>query len=177
MQNVPSRRYPSRNIKTIKSNCNHGSICCCKWGIRVSKTTLINLIGGIDESTSGVIHVFNEDLTQKTEDFLADFRCNKIGLVFQAYNLVSTFTVAENIDFPLEWKRTSAVKVEQRVQELLEKMGLQQRSNHFPAQLSDGEQQRGAFARALANNPPLLLVDEPTGNFAAAHFIIFGIFC
>jgi putative ABC transport system ATP-binding protein len=128
------------------------------------KTTLLNMISGIDKPTSGKIIVFGEDLTEKDEDFLADFRCKNVGFVFQSYNLVSTLTVAENIAFPMEWSRKQEKEVEERVAELLETVGLQQRANHFPAQLSGGEQQRVAFARALANDPQLVLADEPTGN-------------
>ena len=128
------------------------------------KTTLLNIISGIDRPTSGKIVVFGEDLTEKDEDFLADFRCNDVGFVFQSYNLVSTLTVAENIAFPMEWRRKPAEEIEERVAELLETVGLQHRANHFPAQLSGGEQQRVAFARALANDPQLFLADEPTGN-------------
>jgi putative ABC transport system ATP-binding protein len=128
------------------------------------KTTLLNLISGIDKPTSGQITVFGEDLTDKDEDFLADLRCHKIGFVFQSYNLVSTLTVAENVAFPMEWTRKPVKQIETRVSELLGTLGVQHRANHFPAQLSGGEQQRVAFARALANDPPLLLADEPTGN-------------
>src|SRR3972149_8412964 len=129
-----------------------------------AKTTLLNIISGIDRPTSGKIIVFGEDLTQKDEDFLADFRCNSVGFVFQSYNLVSTLTVAENIAFPMEWRRKPAEEIEKSVAELLETVGLQHRANHFPAQLSGGDQQRVAFARALANDPELFLADEPTGN-------------
>jgi putative ABC transport system ATP-binding protein len=128
------------------------------------KTTLLNIISGIDRPTSGKIMVLSEDLTIQDEDFLADFRCNHVGFVFQSYNLVSTLTVAENVAFPMEWSRKSEEGVETRVAELLETVGLQHRENHFPAQLSGGEQQRVAFARALANDPELVLADEPTGN-------------
>jgi len=128
------------------------------------KTTLLNIVGGIDRSTSGKIYVFDEDLSARNEDFLASFRCERIGFVFQSYNLVSTLTVFENIAFPMEWLRKPGVDIKKRAEELLETVGLQQRSEHFPFQLSGGEQQRVAFARALANNPPLMLIDEPTGN-------------
>lgn len=128
------------------------------------KTTLLNIISSIDKPTSGKISVFNQELTNQNEDILAEYRCNKVGFVFQSYNLISTLTVAENIAFPMEWKRTTTEEVQKRVAELIQKLGLEHRTNHFPAQLSGGEQQRVAFARALANNPPLLLADEPTGN-------------
>jgi putative ABC transport system ATP-binding protein len=128
------------------------------------KTTLLNIISSIDKPTSGKIVVLGNDLGTKDEDFLADFRCRKVGFVFQFYNLVSTLTVAENIAFPMEWIRKPENQIEKRVAELLEVVGLQHRANHFPSQLSGGEQQRVAFARALANDPPLFLADEPTGN-------------
>ncbi len=133
------------------------------------KTTLLNIISGIDRPSRGDITVFGEALADKDEDFLADFRCNDVGFVFQAYNLVSTLTVAENVAFPMEWQRKPAEEIEERVAQLLDVVGLQHRASHFPAQLSGGEQQRVAFARALANDPRLLLADEPTGNLDAEN--------
>lgn len=128
------------------------------------KTTLLNIVSGIDKPTRGKAIVLGHDLTVQDEDFLSEFRCNNVGFVFQSYNLVSTLTVAENIAFPMEWSRKPEAEIEKRVAELLETVGLRHRANHFPAQLSGGEQQRVAFARALANDPPLILADEPTGN-------------
>lgn len=128
------------------------------------KTTLLNLISGIDKPTGGQIEVLGQNVNELDEDLLAEFRCNELGFVFQSYNLVSTLTVAENVAFPMEWRRRPEEEISKRVTELLEMVGLGQRANHFPAQLSGGEQQRVAFARALANDPRLFLADEPTGN-------------
>lgn len=128
------------------------------------KTTLLNIVAGIDNPTDGKVTVLGEEISSKDEDFLARFRCNNVGFVFQTYNLISTLTVSENIAFPMEWARKPQREVATRVKELLSLVGLEQRANHFPFQLSGGEQQRVAFARALANDPQLLLVDEPTGN-------------
>jgi len=128
------------------------------------KTTLLNIIGGIDRPSKGKIFVADQELNEKDEDFLSDFRCNNVGFVFQAYNLVSTLTVAENVAFPMEWLQKPTNEIEKRVIELLETVGMKHRANHFPSQLSGGEQQRVAFARALANDPELILADEPTGN-------------
>ncbi|HEY4674984.1 MAG TPA: ABC transporter ATP-binding protein [Candidatus Bathyarchaeia archaeon] len=128
------------------------------------KTTLLNIIGGIDKPTSGTLIVFGEDLGLKNEDLLSEFRSSTVGFVFQSYNLVSTLTVYENVAFPMEWTRKPEDHIQKRVSELLEIVGLKHRAGHFPSQLSGGEQQRVAFARALANNPPLFLADEPTGN-------------
>lgn len=128
------------------------------------KTTLLNIISGIDRATTGDVTVAGESLTGKDEDTLSDFRCSHIGFVFQAYNLVSTLTVAENVAFPMEWLRKPTKEIEARVDELIGTVGLEHRLKHFPSQLSGGEQQRVAFARALANDPELILADEPTGN-------------
>ena len=128
------------------------------------KTTLLNLIGALDKPTSGKIVVFGHDLGTYDENFLATFRSAYIGFVFQSYNLISTLTAVENIAFVIELAGWSKDRIKNRSEALLKLVGLKHRANHFPAQLSGGERQRVAFARALANDPPLLLADEPTGN-------------
>jgi putative ABC transport system ATP-binding protein len=151
-------------LKDVNLKVEKGEFIAISGPSGAGKTTLLNIIGGIDKPTTGKIIVFKNDLTIENEDFLADFRCNNVGFVFQSYNLVSTLTVAENIAFPMEWARKPDDHTKNRVRELLKIVNLEHRTEHFPFQLSGGEQQRVAFARALANNPPLLLVDEPTGN-------------
>ncbi len=151
-------------LKNINLTVQAGQFVAIYGPSGAGKTTLLNMISGIDKPTTGKILVFDKDLAAQNEDVLADYRCNKVGFVFQNYNLISTLTVAENIAFPMEWKRTNPQEIKTRVNELVQTLGLNHRVNHFPAQLSGGEQQRVAFARALANNPPLLLADEPTGN-------------
>ena len=151
-------------LKGIKLKVTRGEFVAICGSSGSGKTTLLNIISGIDKPTSGRLLVLGQDLTVQDENFLSDFRCNHVGFVFQSYNLVSTLTVAENVAFPMEWSRKPEEQIETRVEELLETVGLQHRANHFPAQLSGGEQQRVAFARALANDPELILADEPTGN-------------
>jgi len=151
-------------LKNVNLKAEKGKFVAISGPSGAGKTTLLNIIGGIDKPTTGKIVVFEHDLTVENEDFLADFRCNNVGFVFQSYNLVSTLTVAENVAFPMEWARKPGDHIKNRVRELLKTVNLEHRAEHFPFQLSGGEQQRVAFARALANDPPLLLVDEPTGN-------------
>jgi len=128
------------------------------------KTTFLNIIGGLDKPTSGEISVLGHNLVKYDEYFLATFRCTNIGYVFQSYNLISTLTTKENLAFPMHLAGWDDSKIEQKSEELLKLVGLTGRADHFPSQLSGGEQQRAAFARALANDPLLLLADEPTGN-------------
>lgn len=151
-------------LKSISLTVQKGQFVAVYGPSGAGKTTLLNLISGIDKPTTGKIVVFDLELAEQNEDTLAEYRCNQVGFVFQNYNLVSTLTVAENIAFPMEWKRAKTENIKKRVAELMKTFGLENRANHFPAQLSGGEQQRVAFARALANDPPLLLADEPTGN-------------
>jgi putative ABC transport system ATP-binding protein len=154
-------------LKNVNLRVKNGEFTVIGGPSGSGKTTLLNIIGGIDKPTSGRIIVFGKNLSVKDEDFLATFRCLKVGFVFQSYNLISTLTVAENISFPMEWMRKPENHIKKRVEELLEIVGLQHRAEHFPSQLSGGEQQRVALARALANDPPLILADEPTGNLDA----------
>jgi putative ABC transport system ATP-binding protein len=151
-------------LKDVNLDVEEGEFTVIDGASGSGKTTLLNIIGGIDKPTSGSIMVFDENIEDKNEDFMATFRCKSIGFVFQSYNLISTLTMAENVAFPMEWLRKPQEQIEKRVEELLDIVGLRHRAEHFPYQLSGGEQQRVAFARALANDPPLLLVDEPTGN-------------
>jgi len=117
------------------------------------KTTLLNIIGGLDKPTSGEIKVLGHDLSKYDELFLATFRCTNIGYVFQSYNLISTLTTKENLAFPMQLAGWDDDRIERKTEELLQLVGLTNRADHFPSQLSGGEQQRAAFARALANDP------------------------
>jgi putative ABC transport system ATP-binding protein len=129
------------------------------------KTTILNLIAGLEKPTSGEVRVLDIDLVDSDENFLSAFRAANIGFIFQSYNLVSTLTARENVELMMELAGWSdANRNEKRTAELIESVGLTERADHLPAQLSGGEQQRVAIARALANDPQLILADEPTGN-------------
>ena len=128
------------------------------------KSTLLGVIGGLDSPTAGTLKIDGRDITHLSEGDLTEVRNEKIGFVFQFFNLVPTLTALENVALPIQFARQPKYKPEIRAKELLELLGLGDRMNHRPMELSGGQQQRVAIARALANNPPLLLADEPTGN-------------
>jgi putative ABC transport system ATP-binding protein len=128
------------------------------------KSTLLGLIGGLDTPTTGRIEIDGVDITNMGEGRLTEVRNEKIGFIFQFFNLIPTLTALENVALPIQFARHPRFDPEKRARELLELLGLGDRMNHRPMELSGGQQQRVAIARALANNPPLLLADEPTGN-------------
>ena len=128
------------------------------------KTTLLNLIGGLDKASSGSIILDGIEINGLKEDQLIRIRREKVGYVFQNFNLIPTFSASENIEAALAPINISTKKKTDRVNELLDLMDLRNRSNHLPMELSSGEQQRVAIARALVNKPSILLLDEPTGN-------------
>jgi putative ABC transport system ATP-binding protein len=128
------------------------------------KSTLLGLIGGLDTPTQGTIVLDGVDITRMNEDQLTEIRNEKIGFIFQFFNLIPTLTALENVALPIQFARKRQFNPTKRAKELLDLLGLDDRMNHRPAELSGGQQQRVAIARALANNPPLLLADEPTGN-------------
>ena len=130
------------------------------------KSTLLGLLAGLDSPTSGRILLDGEDITRLKEDEMALLRGRKIGFVFQSYHLLPTLTAEENVLLPMELAGKAAER--SRARELLDRVGLQGRFDHYPVQLSGGEQQRVALARAFALHPPILLADEPTGNLDTA---------
>jgi putative ABC transport system ATP-binding protein len=128
------------------------------------KTTLLGLLAGLDRPTSGTVHLDGADLTALGGDALARLRGGKIGFVFQSFQLIPTLTARENVQVPLELRGEAAAE---RATELLARVGLADRADHYPAQLSGGEQQRVALARAFSTRPKVLFADEPTGNLDA----------
>ncbi len=128
------------------------------------KTTLLNLVGGIDRPTAGRIEVDGTNLVDMSDADLVRYRRDRAGFVFQFFNLVPTLTAFENVELPMRLANRSAEKRAARAKELLKLVGLEERAVHRPDELSGGEQQRIAIAVALANDPPLLLADEPTGE-------------
>ena len=131
------------------------------------KSTLLNLMAGIDLPERGEILIQGQNLTRLAERERTLFRRRHIGFVYQFFNLIATLTAAENIALPLELNKLPEAQIEKRVGELLQQVGLADRAAAFPDQLSGGEQQRIAIARALAHRPALILADEPTGNLDA----------
>jgi len=128
------------------------------------KSTLLGLIGGLDSPTSGKIYIDGVDITHMNESRLTEIRNEKIGFVFQFFNLIPTLTALENVALPGQFAQKRRTNPQRRAKELLGMLGLGDRLHHRPSQLSGGQQQRVAIARALVNEPPLLLCDEPTGN-------------
>jgi putative ABC transport system ATP-binding protein len=128
------------------------------------KSTLLHLIGGLDRPTAGQIWVGSNEIAAMDENELATYRRREVGFVFQAFNLVSTMTALQNVAFPMYFARVPTAQRKERARALLEAVGLTERVDHRPTELSGGEQQRVAIARALANNPTIIVADEPAGN-------------
>jgi lipoprotein-releasing system ATP-binding protein len=139
------------------------------------KSTLLHLLGGLDRPTSGTIEFRGEELSQFNEESLAEYRNKRIGFVFQFYHLIPELSVKENVELPALIAGKNKTK---RSSELLKRVGLWERRDHLPNELSGGEQQRGAIARALMNEPEIVFCDEPTGNLdeetaESVHRLIF----
>ncbi len=128
------------------------------------KSTLLNLIAGLDRPDSGAIVVDGHDLATMTGEQLAQYRRHTVGMVFQSFNLVPTMTLYENVELPMRFAEVRRKERRSRVEDALQKVGLAGRAEHRPSEMSGGEQQRAAIARALVNQPKILLADEPTGN-------------
>ena len=128
------------------------------------KSTLLNLIGGLDQPTSGEIHIDGQSIARLTDDELTHLRRDKIGFIFQFFNLMPSLTCLENVALPLHLRGWPKRKIQERSRELLDLVQLTHRLDHQPDELSGGERQRVAIARSLAAFPPILLADEPTGN-------------
>jgi putative ABC transport system ATP-binding protein len=128
------------------------------------KSTLLNILGCLDRPTSGTYWLDGRDVSQLDDDALSDIRGQRIGFVFQSFNLIHTQTVLENLETPLFYQGLRAPERHALALRLIERVGLADRGEHFPHELSGGQQQRVAIARALANDPAVVLADEPTGN-------------
>ncbi len=128
------------------------------------KSTLMNLIGCLDRPTEGKVKVDGEDVSKLSDDGLAEIRREKIGFIFQQFNLIPRLTARENVELPMWFAGMNKEERIRRALDLLDRVGIANRANHKPSELSGGESQRVAIARALANDPDIILADEPTGN-------------
>jgi putative ABC transport system ATP-binding protein len=163
------RVYQTKNLEVIALrgidiDIQEGKIVTITGPSGCGKTTLLNLIGGLDRPTAGSILVDGENIIKYSDNELVKYRREKIGFVFQFFNLVPTLTAQENIELPFRLSGSSGKIIKERTKELLELVKMESRANHKPDELSGGEQQRVAIAMALANNPEIILADEPTGE-------------
>ncbi len=159
---LPSRAGPVNILRDVDLAAREGQSLAIVGPSGSGKTSLLMVMAGLERATSGVVKVAGHDLARMNEDELALMRGAEIGIVFQSFYLVPTMTALENVALPLEF--AGARDATGTARELLQEVGLSHRMEHFPAQLSGGEQQRVAIARALSRRPKLILADEPTGN-------------
>jgi putative ABC transport system ATP-binding protein len=151
-------------LRGVSLEIQRGEIVCLMGPSGSGKTTLLNIIGGLDEPSRGHVIVEGENLVSLNENQLARLRLQKMGFIFQNYNLLGNFTAQENVESPMVLAKANRRDRQQRARDLLQKVDLGDRAHHYPSELSGGQQQRVAIARALANNPPILIGDEMTGD-------------
>ena len=161
--------YRTEDIETVALNklsveVKNGEFVAIMGPSGCGKSTLLNIIGLLDDADTGSFLFNNEEVISYNERKRADLRKRNIGFVFQSFNLIDELTVYENVELPLLYLGIDADERKKRVESVLEKVQIMHRRNHFPQQLSGGQQQRCAVARAVVNNPKLILADEPTGN-------------
>lgn len=149
-------------LNNINFSANEGDFIFIVGPRGQGKTTLINVLSGLDKPDSGLIIFENETITDKDEEYLAKIRKEKVGLIFQDVHLISSFTAVENVEAPLYPSELSEKEIREKSLQLLEKLGLRYRVEHFPEELSDGERRAVAIARALINEPKIVFADEPT---------------
>ena len=162
-----SYQTPAHTVEALQEvnlRVERGQLVAVRGRSGSGKTTLLNLIGGLDRPSAGRVRIDGSDVTTMDEAELVRLRREKIGFVFQAFGLIPILTAAENVEIPLRMMQAGVEGRNARVAMLLDLVGLSDRTAHRPHELSGGEQQRVGIARALANNPPLLLADEPTGQ-------------
>jgi putative ABC transport system ATP-binding protein len=164
IKDLPLGKVPIHILRGVEMTIFEGERVAIVGPSGSGKSTLLGIMGGLDTPTTGAVYIDGIDITAMHEGDLADIRNQKIGFVFQFFNLIPTLTAQENVALPIQFAPRSEFKPDRRARELLEVLGMGHRLKHRPNELSGGEQQRVAIARALANNPALLLADEPTGN-------------
>ena len=159
-----SNSIPVKALRGVDLEIDAGEFTAIVGPSGSGKTTLLNIIGGLDRQTSGYVEVDGTDISKLSDNRLIEFRKNKIGFVFQAYNLIPVLTAFENIEFVMLLQGWSKEKRGERTRELLNAVGLMEQADKRPSKLSGGQQQRVAVARALAPKPSFILADEPTAN-------------
>jgi putative ABC transport system ATP-binding protein len=168
---------PLKVLKGVNLNLNPGEFVAIVGPSGSGKSTLINMITGIDRPTSGEVFVAGQRLTHLSENAVAKWRGRNVGVVFQFFQLLPTLTVLENVMMPMHYVGTYPRQRRQRAMELLELVDMPDVANKYPSQISGGQQQRAAIARALANDPKLIVGDEPTGNLdMVSAGIMFALF-
>jgi putative ABC transport system ATP-binding protein len=151
-------------LRGVSLEIEQGEFICLMGPSGSGKTTLLNVVGGLDEPSRGHVTIDGENLVAMSENELASLRLQKMGFVFQNYNLLANFTAHENVEAPMVLANIDRKERKQRTISLLEKVDLADRAHHYPGELSGGQQQRVAVARALANDPPIMIGDEVTGD-------------
>ena len=168
LKNVTKHYYLGENVVRaldgIDVLINQGGFVSIMGSSGSGKSTMVNLIGSLDTPTNGKIFLDKMDVSKLSESALAQLRGKKTGFIFQQFNLINNLTAKENIALPLMFQGISELERGEKADELLKRVGLEDRGKHYPNQLSGGQQQRVAIARALANDPEVILADEPTGN-------------
>ncbi len=153
-----------RAVNGISLDIDSGAFVALLGASGSGKSTLLNLIAGLDRPTCGSLAVNGRQLAEMSAEELARYRRHTVGMIFQAFNLIPTMTLLENVELPMRFAEVDRAERNARAREALDRVGLSARLAHRPAELSGGEQQRASIARALVNRPALLLADEPTGN-------------